>query len=104
AKVAKVAYKLELPGDSKIHPVFHVSQLKKFKGTVSQVSSVLPHCDSTSVIALEPIAVLDRRMARKGNVGAVYVLIQWTNEGVDDATWELYDDIAVRFPAFDLNA
>ncbi|GKC26258.1 retrotransposon-related protein [Tanacetum coccineum] len=98
AKVGEVAYKLELLEDSQIHPMFHVSQLKKFRGTVSQVSSVLPHCDSTSVIALEPIAILDRRMAKKGNVAAVYVLIQWTNEGVDDATWELYDDIVVRFP------
>ncbi|GJW13110.1 retrotransposable element Tf2 [Tanacetum coccineum] len=104
AKVGEVAYKLELPADSQIHPVFHVSQLKKFRGTVSQVSSVLPHCDSNGVIAIEPIAVLDRRMAKRGNVAAVYVLIQWTNEGVDDATWELYDDIAVRFLTFDLNA
>ncbi|GJS07467.1 retrotransposable element Tf2 [Tanacetum coccineum] len=100
-KVGEVAYKLELPADSQVHPVFHVSQLKKFRGISSQVSSVLPHLDSTGIIALEP---MDRRMAKKGNVAVVYVLIQWTNEGVDDATWELYDDIAERFLTFDLNA
>ena len=43
-------------------------------------------------------------MAKKGNVAAVYVLIQWINERPEDATWELYDDIAARFPDFDLNA
>ncbi|GJV07163.1 retrotransposable element Tf2 [Tanacetum coccineum] len=85
AKVGEVAYKLEFPVNSQIHLVFHVSQLKKFRGNVSQVSAELPHCDPTGVIVVEPIAVLDRRIAKKGNVAAIYVLIQWTNV-VDDAT------------------
>ncbi|GJZ39228.1 retrotransposon-related protein [Tanacetum coccineum] len=53
-------------------------------------------CDPRRVIALEPFAVLNRRMAKRGNVAAIYVLIQWSNESVDDDAWELYDDIAVR--------
>ncbi|GKA99186.1 reverse transcriptase [Tanacetum coccineum] len=46
---------------------------------------------------------LDRRMAKRGNVAVVYVLIQWVNGSLADATWELYEDIADRFPSFDLN-
>ncbi|GJW19996.1 zinc finger BED domain-containing protein RICESLEEPER 2-like protein [Tanacetum coccineum] len=63
----------------------------------------LPHCNKEGLVAVEPYAVLDRRLAKKGNAAAVYVLVQWTNGTIDNATWELYDDIALRFPEFDLN-
>ncbi|GKG67053.1 reverse transcriptase, partial [Tanacetum coccineum] len=48
--------------------------------------------------------ILDRRMAKKGNAAAVYVLVQWINGSPADATWELYKDIAMKFHEFDLNA
>lgn len=37
-------------------------------------------------------------MAKRGNAATVCVLIQWVNGTREDATWELYDDIAERFP------
>ena len=40
-KLGPVAYKLELPPSSTIHPVFHVSQLK-FSPSAQQVSTTLP--------------------------------------------------------------
>ncbi|GJZ01087.1 retrotransposable element Tf2 [Tanacetum coccineum] len=44
-------------------------------GNVPQVSATLPQCDPNGVIALEPFVVLDKRMTKKGNVTAVYVLM-----------------------------
>lgn len=103
-KVGKVAYKLELPESAQIHPVFHVSQLKLHRGDPPTTPAVLPVFNKDGVISVEPYAILERRMAKRGNAVAVYVLVQWLNGTVVDATWELYEDIAARFPSFDIDA
>ena len=41
-KIGYVAYKLELPPPSHIHPLFHVSCLKKFIGTNIKAQTILP--------------------------------------------------------------
>lgn len=47
SKVGQVAYKLKLPPTAAIHPVFHVSQLRKAVGELQPVSSFPPQLSAT---------------------------------------------------------
>lgn len=99
-KVGRVAYKLDLPAQARIHSVFQASVLKKKVGTNTQVLQQLPPVNVHGQFIVEPIAVLDRRMVKKGNVAAVEVLVQWSNTLPSDATWESWTDLHENFPTF----
>ncbi|XP_074313565.1 uncharacterized protein LOC141648747 [Silene latifolia] len=103
AKVGQVAYKLDLPANARIHPVFHISLLRRHEGPAPVLRS-LPEVDELQQIRAEPVAVLSRRLVKKGLGAVVYVLVQWSNSTKEDATLEPYDYIKRRFPNFDLDA
>ena len=100
-RVGNVAYQIELPATSKVHNVFHVSQLKKRIGRDKVVQTELPGIDEREELQVEPIAVLDRRLVKKGNSPATMVLVQWTNGTPAEATWEFWESIRKKFPKFD---
>jgi hypothetical protein len=62
--VGHVAYQLALPNHSKLHPVFHVSCLKKVIGANCQIQTNLPELAEEGSIWLYPEAVLDQRERR----------------------------------------
>jgi hypothetical protein len=66
-RIGKAAYKLELPDDCLIHPVFHVSQLKPFLPNYSPVFTELPKVAELNKGDIFPEAVLQRRLVKKGN-------------------------------------
>ncbi|KAJ3696419.1 hypothetical protein LUZ61_000124 [Rhynchospora tenuis] len=95
--VGPVAYRLQLPSNAQIHPVIHVSQLKKHISRSATTSPVLPWVSPDGIIRLEPTKLVDRRLIKRGNVGIPQVKIQWFNGTV---TWEDYEDMRRRHPQF----
>ena len=57
--IGTMAYKLELPASSQVHPVFHVSCLKKVIGDKLLVQTILPELDEEGKTTLEPEAVTE---------------------------------------------
>lgn len=94
-KIGAVAYKLQLPPSSAIHPVFHVSQLKRAVGATDQVSPALP---PTSTQLQIPMAVLDRRTVIKNGDPVHQVLIHWSSWPASLSTWEDEPALKHQFP------
>lgn len=98
-RIGPVAYKLELPATAKIHPVFHVSLLKKAVGSLS-VASDIP---STLTFDMEMLVVpFSVQGVRSVNSTDTEVLIRWKDLSPFEDTWESFDDIQAQFPAFNL--
>ncbi|CAL2247818.1 unnamed protein product [Prunus armeniaca] len=99
SRVGSVAYKLQLPGNSKIHNVFHVSLLKKKVGVHVTSSPTLPPM-TAGVVAWVPAKVLNRGIFKRQNKPVTRWLIQREGLPEEDATWEDASVIQQRFPSF----
>ncbi|MCH91013.1 transposon Tf2-1 polyprotein, partial [Trifolium medium] len=102
AKIGNVAYKLALPSTARIHPVFHISQLKKFCGTEATPYYPLPiHTDEFGPV-LSPEKILKTRIILKGPLQVPQVLIKWQDLDASLATWEDKVEILRAFPNLNL--
>ncbi|GJU69087.1 transposon ty3-G gag-pol polyprotein [Tanacetum coccineum] len=99
-RIGEVAYRLEFLSSSQIYPVFYISQLKKCHDKDHSVG-VLPQLREDGLLENKPMAILERRLGKVNNKPVMFVLIQWTNKPVEEATWEIYGDLITRFPGFD---
>lgn len=99
SRVGTVAYKLQLPGPSRIHNVFHVSLLKKKLGSNVSPSPTLPPM-TDGLVHWMPAQILNRGLIKRKNKPVTRWLIQWEGLPAEDATWEDASDILTRFPSF----
>jgi hypothetical protein len=87
-RVGAVAYKVKLPEGSKVHPVFHVSLLKKAVGTYAEESELPDHLEGEKGPGYEPGTVLARRTIVIQGREVSQVLVQWQGQSTEEATWE----------------
>lgn len=101
-QVGRVAYKLQLPEGVRIHPVFHVSLLKKYVGDAANSQPDLPPVSDEGEIILEPEAILDHRWVKQGGKFITESLVQWKHLPAEEATWELTEFLGQQFPHLNL--
>ncbi|WMV51088.1 hypothetical protein MTR67_044473 [Solanum verrucosum] len=99
-RVGSVAYELELPQElAAVHPVFHISMLKK---CIGDPSLILP-TESVKIkdnLSYEevPVQILDRQVRRLRTKDVASVKVLWRNQFVEEATWEAEEDMKKRYP------
>ena len=86
--ISPMAYKLELLASSRLHPVFHVSCLKKVTGENILVQTILLELDEEGKIILELEVVTETRTRQLRNQSISEYLIKWKNLPTEDSTWE----------------
>ncbi|KAK7281730.1 hypothetical protein RIF29_09972 [Crotalaria pallida] len=100
-QVGAVAFKLQLPECARIHPVFHVSQLKRAVGG-HVVEPELPKELEVDAALYQPESVLASRTITQHGEQIEQVLIKWQSKPAEEATWEDILLIKSQFPEFNL--
>ncbi|WMV24429.1 hypothetical protein MTR67_017814, partial [Solanum verrucosum] len=99
-RVGNVAYALELAQElASVHPVFHISMLKKCMG---DPSLIIPAEDIgiKDILSYEeiPVQILDRQVRKFKTKEVASVKVLWKNQFVEKATWESEEDMNKRYP------
>lgn len=98
ARIGAVAYRLKLPEGALIHPIFHISQLKRCIGQNAMASSKLHIVDQNGVLCLEPKEILDRCVWPVKNQPMTELLVRWQGQSSGNATWENFHKLKSTFP------
>ncbi|WMV37414.1 hypothetical protein MTR67_030799 [Solanum verrucosum] len=90
-RVGNVAYELELPQElAAVHPVFHISMLKKCMGDPSLIIPTKDIGIKDSLYIEEiPIQILDCQVRKLKTKEVASIKVLWRNQFVEEATWEV---------------
>ena len=92
--VSNTSMKLTLPPELRIHPVFHVSLLKRYQdGSTSfpfrqQQLRPPPEITAAGEEAWEVDSIIDKRIRKYGRRKMVEYLVRWKGYADHDNTWE----------------
>ena len=101
-RVGSLAYKLELPDNSQVHPVFHVSRLRKHLQRDDNVlnQDALVEFIEPPTLPHEPESIMDAHELRTRHHVRQQVLVKWKDRPVEGATWENVSTLKKRYPNF----
>ncbi|KAL4578162.1 hypothetical protein LXL04_014281 [Taraxacum kok-saghyz] len=102
AKMGPVAYKLKLPVEAKVHPVFHASLLKRAMGNFQAEPTLPKELEMDPSDQPSPKYCLAVREVLDAGKKSVQWLIQWDSGTTENATWEDAFHIQSQFPDFKL--
>jgi len=87
-KIGLVVYHLQLPEESKIHPIFHVYLLKIHHGPPPITDDPLPPAQVDNHPVVEPLSFLDWKWNSSANPPSRMVLVQWHGLAPENTSWE----------------
>ena len=95
-----MAYKLELPEElSRVHPTFHVSNLKK---CLSDETLVIPYkelrLDEKLNFTEEPVEIMDRKVKQLKQNRIPIIKVRWDSKRGPEYTWEREDEFKRKYP------
>ncbi|KAG6394685.1 hypothetical protein SASPL_145275 [Salvia splendens] len=97
ARIGATAYHLQLPASARIHPVFHVSLLKRAIGEATTDADLPDGLGGTDPPCL-PEKVLDARTDQREGEAVGQVLVKWLGMDDDEATWMDVADVSASKP------
>ena len=99
-RIGLVAYRLTLPPNmSQVHPVFHISMLRKYISDPSHVlqpQSVELNEDLT--FEEEPVAIVDFQVRQLRSKVIPMVKVLWRSNSVEEHTWEKEAEMRAIYP------
>lgn len=87
-RIGTIAYHVDLLESSRIHPLFHVLQLRVCKGTPPQPGLPLSLVTDNGHLTQTPVRILSTREVWKNGQRKWEALVEWSGAGNEEATWE----------------
>ena len=99
SKIGSVAYEIALPPTVKVDIVFHVSLLKRYVYDSNHILYwSMIQVETEGEFPTQRICILDQRIKTLRSRSIVQVKVQWSQYNLEEATWELEDQMGEEYP------
>lgn len=93
AQVGAIAYRLDPLEEYRIHPIVHVSQLKRHMLATTLVEDDRIQIPDAPTAVACPIIFSASRMLQKGASSLFQIQVEWNGLPTFQSTWEEIDDL-----------